>query len=121
MKLKIERSKKTSTIRQTFNKMFPYLKIEFFNSAHSAGEPTSMKNILPTGGEGTLRSLFINDKGFVFAKTGTLSNHTSLSGYIVTKKNKLLIFSLQANHFLAGATPVRLAFERFITFLRNQY
>ena len=80
-----------------------------------------IKNILPTGGEGTLRSLFINEKGFVFAKTGTLSNHTSLSGYVITKKNKLLIFSLQANHFLTGATPVRLAFERFISQLRYNY
>ncbi|MGE5108797.1 MAG: D-alanyl-D-alanine carboxypeptidase/D-alanyl-D-alanine-endopeptidase [Sphingobacteriales bacterium] len=80
-----------------------------------------MKNILATGGEGTLRSLFLNDKGFVFAKTGTLSNHTSMSGYVITKKNKLLIFSLQANHFLTGATPVRLAFERFISQLRNNY
>lgn len=80
-----------------------------------------MKNILATGGEGTLRTLFLNDKNFVFAKTGTLSNHTSLSGYVITKKNKLLIFSLQANHFITGATPVRLAFERFITYLRHKY
>ena len=80
-----------------------------------------IKNLLPTGGEGTLRNMFLNEKGFVFAKTGALSNNTSLSGYIITKKNKLLIFSLQANHFLAAATPVRLAFERFITFLRNRY
>jgi serine-type D-Ala-D-Ala carboxypeptidase/endopeptidase (penicillin-binding protein 4) len=80
-----------------------------------------MKTILPTGGEGTLRSLYLNDKGFIFAKTGTLSNHTALSGYIITKKNKLFIFSLQANHFTASATPVRLAFERFITYLRNNY
>ncbi|HET9057516.1 MAG TPA: D-alanyl-D-alanine carboxypeptidase [Chitinophagaceae bacterium] len=80
-----------------------------------------MENILPTGGTGTLRSLFLKDKGFIYAKTGTLSNHTSLSGYIITKKNRLLIFSLQANHFLTGATPVRIAFERFITNLRNKY
>ncbi|MBI1782496.1 MAG: D-alanyl-D-alanine carboxypeptidase/D-alanyl-D-alanine-endopeptidase, partial [Sphingobacteriales bacterium] len=44
-----------------------------------------------------------------------------LSGYLITKKNKLLIFSFQAGNFQGGATPVRLAFERFIKYLRNNY
>lgn len=80
-----------------------------------------MKTILPTGGQGTLRSSYAEEKGFIFAKTGTLSNNTSLSGYLITKKNKLLIFSLQAGNFQGGSAPVRLAFERFIKYLRNNY
>ena len=80
-----------------------------------------LKIILPTGGEGTLAAYFKKDAGFIFAKTGTLSNHCALSGFIITKKNKLLIFSILANHYQTGATPVRRAVEKFLTGIRDKY
>ncbi len=80
-----------------------------------------LKTILPTGGEGTLSAYYKKDAGFIFAKTGTLSNHCALSGFIITKKNKLLIFSVLANHYQTSATPVRRAVERFLTGLREKY
>jgi D-alanyl-D-alanine carboxypeptidase/D-alanyl-D-alanine-endopeptidase (penicillin-binding protein 4) len=80
-----------------------------------------LKNILPTGGEGTLGAYYKKDAGFIFAKTGTLSNHCALSGFIITKKNKLLIFSVLNNHYQTGATPVRKAVEKFLEGLREKY
>lgn len=80
-----------------------------------------MKVILATGGKGTLRNYYRQDGGFIFAKTGTLSNHCALSGYLFTKKGKLLIFSVLANHYKGAATPVRRAVERFINKVRNNY
>ena len=74
-----------------------------------------MKNILPTGGTGTLSSYYKKDSGFIYAKTGTLSNNCALSGYLITKKGKLLIFSILANNYITGATPVRKAVEQFLT------
>lgn len=80
-----------------------------------------MQNILPTGGEGTLSSYYKDESGFIFAKTGTLSNNCALSGYLITKKNKLLIFSVLANNYQTSATPVRRAVEKFLKGLREQY
>jgi D-alanyl-D-alanine carboxypeptidase/D-alanyl-D-alanine-endopeptidase (penicillin-binding protein 4) len=80
-----------------------------------------MKNILPTGGEGTLSSYFKKDAGFIYAKTGTLSNNCALSGYLITSKGKLLIFSVLANNYITGATPVRKAVEQFLQQLREKY
>jgi D-alanyl-D-alanine carboxypeptidase/D-alanyl-D-alanine-endopeptidase (penicillin-binding protein 4) len=80
-----------------------------------------MKVILPTGGEGTLLSYYKKDAGFIFAKTGTLSNNCALSGYIITRKGKLLIVSVLANNYITGATPVRRAVEHFIQQLREKY
>ena len=80
-----------------------------------------IKNILATGGEGTLSNYYKTDAGFIFAKTGTLSNNCALSGYLVTKKNKLLIFSVLANNYQSGATPVRRAVEKFIKNIREKY
>lgn len=80
-----------------------------------------LKLILPTGGTGTLSSLYKKDSGYIFAKTGTLSNHVALSGFLITKQNKLLIFSVLAGNFITAATPIRKAIEKFISDLRQRY
>jgi D-alanyl-D-alanine carboxypeptidase/D-alanyl-D-alanine-endopeptidase (penicillin-binding protein 4) len=80
-----------------------------------------IKNILATGGEGTLKYYFKKDSGFIYAKTGTLSNNCALSGYLITKKNKLLIFSVLTNNYITSSTPVRKAVEKYIEFIRENY
>jgi len=80
-----------------------------------------IKNILPTGGEGTLSNYYKDESGFIYAKTGTLSNNCALSGYLITKKNKVLIFSVLVNNYPTGATPIRRAVEKFIKQLREKY
>lgn len=80
-----------------------------------------IKNILPTGGTGTLASYYKKESGFIYAKTGTLSNNCALSGYIITKKGKFLIFSVLANNYSTGATPVRKAVEQFLVGIREKY
>ncbi len=79
-----------------------------------------MKKILPTGGTGTLSSLYLNDKGYIFAKTGTLNGVVALSGYLITRKNKLLIFSVLVNNHRGPASDVRKGVERFLTELRRK-
>ena len=80
-----------------------------------------MKVILPTGGEGTIKNYYKTDSGFIYVKTGTLSNQVALSGYLITKENKLLIFSLLANNVNGSAANVRRAFEKFLKTLRKKY
>jgi D-alanyl-D-alanine carboxypeptidase/D-alanyl-D-alanine-endopeptidase (penicillin-binding protein 4) len=80
-----------------------------------------IKIILPTGNTGTLTNYYVAEKGYLFAKTGTLSGVVALSGYLYTKKNKLLIFSVLVNNHQASATAVRRAVEKFIEGVRNKY
>jgi D-alanyl-D-alanine carboxypeptidase/D-alanyl-D-alanine-endopeptidase (penicillin-binding protein 4) len=75
--------------------------------------------IFPTGGEGTLSSYYKNEAGKIFAKTGTLSGVVALSGYLYTKKGRLLLFSVLVNNHQSSATEVRKAVEQFITGLRD--
>jgi len=79
------------------------------------------KNILATGGTGTLANYFKDASGFIYAKTGTLSNNCALSGFLITKKGKLLIFSVLTNNYITGATPVRRAVEKFLLGIREKY
>jgi len=78
-----------------------------------------IKTIFPTGGEGTISSYYQEEKGQIFAKTGTLSGVVALSGYLYTKKGKLLIFSALVNNHNGSATEVRRAVEKFLRKTRN--
>lgn len=78
-----------------------------------------LKNIFPSGNEGTLTNYYKADSGFIYAKTGTLSGVVALSGFLVTKKNKLLVFSVLVNNHQAAALDVRRAIEKFMQRLRN--
>lgn len=78
-----------------------------------------IKTIFPTGGEGTISSYYKAGSGYIYAKTGTLSGVVALSGFLYTKKGKLLIFSTLVNNHQASATEVRRAVERFVESLRE--
>jgi D-alanyl-D-alanine carboxypeptidase/D-alanyl-D-alanine-endopeptidase (penicillin-binding protein 4) len=80
-----------------------------------------IKEILPTGNEGTLTNYYKAEHGAIFAKTGTLSGVVSLSGFLYTKKNKLLIFSVLVNNHQASATEVRRAVEKFVEGIYEKY
>ena len=62
---------------------------------------------LPAGGRsGTLDSEFGRNIPFVIAKTGTLANNYSLSGFLLTRKGNVLLFSYMNNHY-AGPSSQR--------------
>jgi D-alanyl-D-alanine carboxypeptidase/D-alanyl-D-alanine-endopeptidase (penicillin-binding protein 4) len=59
--------------------------------------------LMPIGGvRGTISGRYRAPEGqppFVYAKTGTLSNNTSLSGYLYTDSGRRLTFSFHNNNF----------------------
>jgi D-alanyl-D-alanine carboxypeptidase/D-alanyl-D-alanine-endopeptidase (penicillin-binding protein 4) len=79
--------------------------------------------IFPAGGmNGTLRNRFINDdEPFIYAKSGSLSNNYCLSGYLITKTGKTLIFSFMSNHFRESTSDVKTRLEQMLLRLRNTY
>lgn len=80
-----------------------------------------LKRILPTGGTGTLRSYYKTDSGFIFAKTGSLSGVVALSGFLYTKKNRLLVFSILINNYTGSGVTVRRQMEQWIHHIRDTY
>lgn len=75
--------------------------------------------LFPTGGKGTLKNYYRQQ--FVHAKTGTLSGCIALSGYLITKKKKTLVFSVLVNNHNNNATNVRRTIEHFLTKIWEQY
>ena len=74
-----------------------------------------MKTLLPGANEGTLEGLYKGYEQHIFAKTGTLSNQLALSGYLITRHNHLLIFSILVNNHTALTSSLRHEIESFIT------
>ncbi|OJU27485.1 MAG: hypothetical protein BGN92_11655 [Sphingobacteriales bacterium 41-5] len=80
-----------------------------------------VKAIFATGGSGTLSSYYKEEASKIFAKTGTLSGVVALSGFLYSKKNELLIFSVLVNNHNMSSPDVRRAVEKFIKSVRERY
>ncbi|QHT71913.1 hypothetical protein GXP67_06500 [Rhodocytophaga rosea] len=81
-------------------------------------------NIFPAGGQsGTIKKWYASDNGqpYIFAKTGTLSNVHCLSGYLVTKKGKTLIFSFMHNNYVVDIDEVRKEMQKVLKELYMRY
>jgi D-alanyl-D-alanine carboxypeptidase/D-alanyl-D-alanine-endopeptidase (penicillin-binding protein 4) len=104
-----------------YNLFTPQDFIAIFNKIKNEFGMERIKVILPTGSTGTLENYYKTESNFIFAKTGTLSGVVALSGYLYTKKNKLLIFSILVNNHQSSATAVRKTIEKFIKGIREKF
>ena len=60
-----------------------------------------------------------NEENFVWGKTGTLKNNHNYSGYIITDKRKLYVFSIMINHFTKELDIIENAISDFLIFLKS--
>jgi D-alanyl-D-alanine carboxypeptidase/D-alanyl-D-alanine-endopeptidase (penicillin-binding protein 4) len=78
--------------------------------------------LLAAGGEnGTIRNWYKSDRPYIFGKTGTLANNHCLSGYLITKSGKTLIFSFMNSNYLATTSEIRKNMQRILEYIRNEY
>jgi serine-type D-Ala-D-Ala carboxypeptidase/endopeptidase (penicillin-binding protein 4) len=104
-----------------YNMFTPENFIELLIKLHDDIGMNVLKTILPTGGSGTLSKFYKEINNKIFAKTGTLTGQSGLSGYLYGKSGKLYAFSILANNYKGGATDVRKAFEKFVLSVYNNY
>ena len=104
-----------------YNLFTPQDFVAILNKMKSEFGMERIKVIFPTGGEGTISNYYKADSNYIFAKTGTLSGVVAFSGFLYTKKGKLLIFSTLVNNHQASSTAVRRAVEKFLQGIREKY
>ncbi|SHN28382.1 D-alanyl-D-alanine carboxypeptidase / D-alanyl-D-alanine-endopeptidase (penicillin-binding protein 4) [Cyclobacterium lianum] len=79
-------------------------------------------SMLPTGGRtGTLKYNYQAPVPYVMAKTGTISNHHSMVGYLKTKKNKIYAFAFMNNNYPYKASVVRNQMEKVLLYIRDNF
>jgi D-alanyl-D-alanine carboxypeptidase/D-alanyl-D-alanine-endopeptidase (penicillin-binding protein 4) len=79
-------------------------------------------SLFPAGGvNGTVADFYKgkNGKPYVFAKTGGMSGVHCLSGYVVTKRGKTLIFSFMHNNFVGSNKPWKEEMQRILELVAN--
>lgn len=104
-----------------YNLFTPEDFVAILNKIRNAFGMERVKLVFPTGGEGTLRNYYQSDSGYIYAKTGTLSGVVAFSGFLYTKKGKLLIFSTLVNNHRGNAADIRRAVEKFLKGVRNKF
>tara|TARA_R110002051_G_scaffold201653_2_gene268431 strand:- start:317 stop:1588 length:1272 start_codon:yes stop_codon:yes gene_type:complete len=80
-------------------------------------------NIFPIGGvSGTLKNWFEGtNKPYIYAKTGSLGNNYCLSGYLLTKSGKTLIFSFMNNHYKESTSELKKRMQIILENIRDTY
>ncbi|MFN0256188.1 D-alanyl-D-alanine carboxypeptidase/D-alanyl-D-alanine-endopeptidase [Pedobacter ureilyticus] len=80
-------------------------------------------SMLPAGGKtGTLRNAYPKtDTPFVFGKTGTLSGVHNQSGYVITKKGKLLLYSFMNNNYVQSTAEIRKEMVRVMSYIHDNF
>ncbi|MEM9144414.1 MAG: D-alanyl-D-alanine carboxypeptidase, partial [Bacteroidota bacterium] len=74
------------------------------------------------GVSGTLENWYPGDPNpYVYAKTGSLGNNHCLSGYLLTKSGKTLVFSFMNNHFRLPSRRVKQRMQKVLKVLRDNY
>ena len=76
--------------------------------------------VLATGGQGTLGREFEGDSTRIYAKTGSLSGVGALSGYLLTRSGKTLLFSVMFNNQRGPKAPIRHRVHAFLKELMDK-
>lgn len=84
--------------------------------------PERLLGIFPAGGaSGTIKDWYGNGiQPYVFAKTGTLRNNHCLSGYLLTKSGRLLIFSFMHNNYMGYSSTYKREMEKVLRRIRQE-
>jgi D-alanyl-D-alanine carboxypeptidase/D-alanyl-D-alanine-endopeptidase (penicillin-binding protein 4) len=78
--------------------------------------------LLATGGvNGTVKNWYKAESPYIFGKTGSLSNNHCLSGYLITKSGKTLIFSFMNSNFVASTSDIRGNMQEILEYIRDNY
>jgi len=79
-------------------------------------------SLLATGGKsGTIKNSYKANEPYVYGKTGTLSNNHTLSGYVLTRKGHVLIFSMMNNNYIVPTSEVRKRMEKILYTIYDRY
>ena len=105
-----------------YNLFTPRTMVRLLENIYQVVPEKRLFQLLPSGGvNGTLSSWYGDDEPYIFAKTGTLSNNHSLSGYLVTRSGKRLIFSFMHNNFPFSSSHTKKAMAPILAYIRDNY
>jgi D-alanyl-D-alanine carboxypeptidase/D-alanyl-D-alanine-endopeptidase (penicillin-binding protein 4) len=106
-----------------YNLFSPRSFVQILTKLYSEIPRKRLFNFFPVGGQsGTVKKWYAGvSKPYIYAKSGSLSNNYSLSGYLITNSGETLIFSFMNNHFKQPIENVKEHMQTVFEFLRDNY
>ena len=105
-----------------YNLITPNSTIWVLNKILTKWDFQKIQDYFPSGkGNDTLDESFQYEKPWIFAKTGSLSNNFNLSGYLITRSNRRLLFSFMNNHYMDSRSEVINEMNEILSFIRDNY
>lgn len=105
-----------------YNLISPSNLIEILLNMYQKVPFGELKDYFAINGQfGSLEKVLPNEKPFLYAKTGTLSNNHTLSGYIVCDSGKVFAFSFMNNHYLKPIEEIRTEMYNALLFVKKNY
>lgn len=105
-----------------FNLFTPRSIVELWKKIYQIVPQERLFKLITVGGKnGTLKNWHKAEVPYIFGKTGSLSNVRALSGFLITKKNKILIFCFMNNNFTVSGTEVRTQVEKILKEVHDKF
>jgi serine-type D-Ala-D-Ala carboxypeptidase/endopeptidase (penicillin-binding protein 4) len=105
-----------------FNLFTPRSIVTLWDKIYKQVPRERLFKLLATGGKnGTVKNWYKAEVPYIYGKTGSLSNNHCLSGYLITKKGKTLIFSMMSNNFVASGNELRKEMEKIFKVIYEKY
>lgn len=106
-----------------YNLFSPLSMVQVLEKMYREFPTQQLFTIFPMGGvNGTLEKDFSGgDRPYLYAKTGSLGNNYSLSGYLITDKGTLLIFSFMNNHYTVATKELKKQMQEILLSIKQKY
>jgi serine-type D-Ala-D-Ala carboxypeptidase/endopeptidase (penicillin-binding protein 4) len=105
-----------------YNLFTPRATIKLLQKIYTELPQEKLFSLLAIGGKtGTTRNMFKSENPYVFAKSGSMTGVYNLSGYLLTKQNKVLLFSMMNNNFNNLTRDIRKETEKILTWIHENY
>lgn len=102
-----------------YNLFTPSSLVQILNVLQQQMPLDRIRDLFPMGGvSGTLEGWY---KPYLFAKTGTLRNNHNLSGYLLTKSGRLLIFSFMNNHYKGESGRIKKEMDKVMRVIYERF
>ena len=106
-----------------YNLFTPTSFVQILSEMYAKMPRERLFNLFPVEGvSGTLKKQgSVASDPYIYAKSGTVGNNHSLSGYLITNKGKTLIFSFMNNHYRKPTIAIKERMQLVFEFLRDNY
>ena len=105
-----------------YNMITPRSVVRLWQEVLSMFGRDRLMQIVSIGGEaGTIEDWYIAEQPYIYGKTGTLRHNHNLSGMLITKSGRLLLFAYMNNHYQSSSSVVKEEMERVLYKIYEKY